>query len=182
MSYSALANRYASALVDVLTLPGAAVPPEQALEQLRDFAALMRESAPLRISLESPVVSLPRKRALIDRFAKELGLARTARNFLLVLLDKRRIQSLPEILEAADAQLDERRGLVRADLLSAQPMDEPQQQSLARDLSRIAGKQVKLRFEVDPELIGGIVARLGSTVYDGSVRGRLAQIAKRLSA
>jgi F-type H+-transporting ATPase subunit delta len=182
MTYSALATRYASALVDVLTSTDAPITAEIALEQLRAFAAMMRESAPLRNALESPAVSLPRKRAVIDRFAKELGLARAARNFLLVLLDKRRIASLSEILDAAESQLDEHRGFVRADLRSAQPMDEQQQQSLAQDLGRIAGKQVRLRFQVDPDLIGGVVARLGSTVYDGSVRGRLAQIAKRLSA
>lgn len=181
MTSSAIANRYASALVDVVTGPKSTDDPRHIQQQLHAFRDLFNESADLRNTLESPAVALPRKRAVIDRFVAALNLPRVVRNFLLILSDKRRIDGLPEISDAFDVLLDERLGFVRADVRSAQPIDDSQQSGIAQQLSRVTGKQVRAHFTVDPELIGGVVARVGSTVYDGSVRGQLAQLAKRFT-
>lgn len=182
MTSSALVHRYASALVDVVTEPRSSVTPPEALAQLRSFDSVVRESHALRNVLESPAVSIARKRVVVDRLAAELGISRIPRNFLQVLVGKRRIQILHEILEAFDLLLDAHLGFVRADVRSAQPLPEGDQELLATELSRVAGRKVRLRFEVDPDLIGGVSARVGSTVYDGSVRGQLAQLSKRLTA
>jgi len=153
--------------------------PEQALAGLRVFRDAVRESADLRNALESPAVSLPRKRAVIEKLATALELTRTIRNFLFVLSDKRRITLLNEVTEQFDILLDERLGFVRAEVRSAGELDSEERRNIERELSRVTDKQVRTRFSVDPELIGGVMARVGSTVYDGSVRGQLAQMAKR---
>ena len=168
--------------MDVITSENPGGDVRKVQQQLREFGDVLRESASLRNALESPAVSLSRKRAIIDRFAGELAMARVIRNFLLILSDKRRIGALNEIIEAFDVLLDERLGFVRADIRSAQEMDDTEKTAIAERLSRVTGKQVRTRFNVEPELIGGVVARVGSTVYDGSVRGQLAQLAKRFTA
>jgi F-type H+-transporting ATPase subunit delta len=98
-----------------------------------------------------------------------------------VVIDHRRIHELPAILEAFDNLLDERLGFVRADVTSATPLDDPQRMELEAELSRLAGKKAKLTFTIDPALIGGVVARVGSVLYDGSVRGHLERLRVKLA-
>lgn len=155
--------------------------PEQALAGLRAFRDAVHDSDDLRNALESPAVTLPRKRAVIEKLAAVLELPRAVRNFLFVLSDKRRITLLNEVTEQFDILLDERLGFVRAEVRSAGELDPAERQNIERELSRVTSKQVRTRFAVDPELIGGVVARVGSTVYDGSVRGQLARMAKRFA-
>ncbi|MBC7925781.1 MAG: ATP synthase F1 subunit delta, partial [Bryobacteraceae bacterium] len=95
------------------------------------------------------------------------------RNFLFLLVDRRRTDLLNEIAPAFEAAVDERLGLVRAEVKSATPLSEPQQAELEGALSLVAGRRVRCDYQVDPALIGGVVARIGSTVYDGSVRSQL---------
>ena len=167
--------------MDVVTAPHSRDNPRDIQQQLHAFRDLFADSPDLRNALESPAVSPPRKRAVIERFVAVLGLPRVVRNFLLILSDKRRIGAFQEIADAFDVLLDERLGFIRADVRSAQPIEEAQQFEIAQHLSQITGKQVRTNFTIDPELIGGVVARVGSTVYDGSVRGQLAQLAKRFT-
>jgi F-type H+-transporting ATPase subunit delta len=180
MTSSSLVERYASALVDVVTAPGSSVGPPDALAQLRDFDALMQESKELRTALESPAISPSRKRLVIGKFVEILGSSRIVRNFLFVLSDKRRLAALHEIVEVFDLQLDARLGFVRAEVSSAQPLDQPQIDSLIQRLAQLTGKQIRMKFQVDSSLIGGVVARVGSTVYDGSVRGHLDGLSRLL--
>lgn len=182
MISSAIASRYAHALVDVVTSPSAAANPEAVTRELRGFEAAMAESPELRTALESPAISPARKRAVVGRIADRLDVSKITRNFLFVLIDHRRTAALPEIVEAFETFLDERLGFARADVTSAQELNEGQRAELARQLSALTGKQVKPRYTVAPELIGGVVARVGSTVYDGSVRGRLQALERRLAA
>jgi F-type H+-transporting ATPase subunit delta len=181
MTSSAIVDRYASALADVITSPSSTVSPADALQQLRSFDDLTRESHELRTALESPAVSQARKRAVISRFVEVLGLSQTIRNFLFVLSNKRRLNALHEIVDSLDVQLDERLGFVRADISAAAELTQPQLDTLTQKLAALSGKQIRLRFHVDSSLIGGVVARIGGTVYDGSVRGRLDQLSKNLS-
>jgi F-type H+-transporting ATPase subunit delta len=181
MISSAIVARYASALVDVVTGP-AGMDAAQATRQLRAFAALLDGSAELRNALHSPAVSPARKRAVVRRLADQVGLTKMPRNFLLVLSDHRRLAALAQMIDMFEILLDERLGFVRAELRSARDMDERQKTALAGELSRLTGKQVRPRFAVEPELIGGVIVRIGSTVYDGSVRGQLDSLARRLAA
>jgi F-type H+-transporting ATPase subunit delta len=182
MPHSAIASRYAGALVDVATDPKSRVEPHKLLGELRSFEEVLSGSDELRNALSTPAVPLGRKRAVLRRLGEILGLSTTARNLLFVLSDHRRIAMLGEVLEAFDVQVDERLGFTRAEISSAQTLSERQQEAVARELERLTGKKVRTRFAVDGALLGGVVARIGSTVYDGSVRGQLAALGKRLAA
>jgi len=181
MTSSAIASRYANALVDVVTGPKAAMDPEQAAGELRAFAGALSESAELHSALTSPAVPPGRKRAVVGRIADVLGLSRVTRNFLFVLIDHRRIAALRAIGEQFEVLVDERLGFTRADIRSAQEMPEPQRAALVKELERLTGKRVRPQFAVDGGLIGGAVARIGSTLYDGSVRSQLENLGRRLA-
>jgi len=182
MTHSALASRYASALVDVATDPKVGVDPHQLQGELRNFEAVFQSSAELRNALTSPSVPPARKRAVVGGIGEKLGVSRIARNFLFVLTDHRRIAMLTEVLDAFDLLLDERLGFTRAEVSSARDLDQRQRDAVSHELERLTGKKVRLRFAVDRGLLGGLVARIGSTVYDGSVRGQLQALGKRLEA
>jgi F-type H+-transporting ATPase subunit delta len=181
MTSSAIVSRYASAFADVVTGPSG-MDAAQAVQQLRSFEALLAGSVDLQNALASPAVAPGRKRAVVRKLADQLGLAKIARNFLLVLTDHRRIGALAQVIDCFEVQLDERLGFVRAELRSAVTLDERQQAGLSEELSRLTGKKVRARFRVEPQLIGGLVARIGSTVYDGSVRGQLDALGHKLAA
>jgi F-type H+-transporting ATPase subunit delta len=178
---SAAASRYARALVDVVADPKLAIRPEDAVAQLRAIEQLLAESEELRIALSTPAIPNSRKRAVMDKLLYELGASRVMRNFVYVIIDHRRVALLPEIREAFETLMDERMGFVRADVSSAAPLDEQQSAALASELSRLGGKTARLRFSVDPALLGGVTARIGSTLYDGSIRGQLQQMRRELT-
>jgi F-type H+-transporting ATPase subunit delta len=176
---SVVATRYARALVDVVTEPGSKFAPESVLEQLRSIQAFVDSSLELRTALLSPAVSPSRKRAVMERLMAPIGVDRAVRNFLFVVIDHRRIQDLASIVEGFEALLDERMGYIQSSVSSAYELTDAQRASLGGELSRLSGKKAKLKFTIDETLLGGVVARLGSTVYDGSVRGQLERL-KRL--
>ena len=182
MTHSAVASRYANALADVVTGPSAGLNAETALAELRAFEDVLHSSTELTNALTSPAVPPARKRAVVDRIGDQLKLSRITRNFLFVLIDKRRIALLTEIIHGFETVTDERLGFARADVISAGELKEPQRRALNAQLERISGKRIRPRYSVDESLIGGAVARIGSTVYDGSVRGQLQALGRRLSA
>ena len=181
MTSSAVVSRYANALADVV-MGGAAdgVQPSDASAQLQAFATLVQESSNLRNALISPSVSLSRKRAVILKLATEQGASRVIRNFLQLLSDHRRLDALNEIASAFSRVLDERLGFTRAEIQSAQPLRPQQQDLLLQRISQITGKNVRPTWSVNPDVLGGIVVNVGAKVYDGSVRGQLAAIGRRL--
>ncbi len=181
MISSVVVNRYANALADVVLAPESDVRPAEAIEQLRSFDDAVQGSRALRSVLASPAIPVARKRAVIKDIAGKLGLARVVRNFILVLSDHRRAAGLAQMVDAFEVLLDERLGFIRAEVTSAFQLDRDQQGELSRQLGKLAGAQVRMRFTVDPELIGGVTAKIGSRVYDGSVRGQLAEMSRRLA-
>ncbi len=178
---SAVANRYAQALVDVVMAPGSPLKPEDAVAQLRAVDAIVQESPELRNALLTPAIQNSRKRAVMAKLLEKTGGSALIRNFIYVLIDHRRIAIIGEIREAFELHLDERLGFARAEVTSAAPLGQGVGGNLESELSRLTGKRMRLRFDVDPALLGGVVARIGSTVYDGSVRGELRQLAKKLA-
>jgi F-type H+-transporting ATPase subunit delta len=176
----AVANRYARAFTDLVLAPNSGIGAGAAIEQIRSFEELVESSTELRNVLLSPAVPPARKRAVIGRFAESAGLARPVRNFLYVVVDRRRISLLPQIRQACQALLDERMGILRTSVMSARPIDAAQQGKLQGELAGLTGKQVRCEYSVDEDLLGGLVARIGSTVYDGSVRGQLDALRRKL--
>ena len=182
MTLSAVSARYANAFADVVTAPGSPLSPQQAVSELRAFESVFASSIELRNALITPAVPAARKRAVVGRIADELGLSRLTRNFLFVLVDHRRIGSLSGIFQNFEKILDERLGFARAEVISAREVTGTQREALSQELERLTGKRVRMRLRVDESLIGGVVARIGSTVYDGSVRGQLESMGRRLGA
>lgn len=181
MISSAVVSRYANALADVVLSAGSGLDPAQSVEQVRSFNAAMQSSPDLRSALASPAISVARKRLVIRSIAEALGVSGVVRNFILVLADHKRAAALPQILDGYETALDARLGFVRAEVSAAFELTEKQKNDLAAQLGKIAGAQVRMRFAVDADLIGGVSARMGSTVYDGSVRGQLATLRERLA-
>jgi F-type H+-transporting ATPase subunit delta len=175
---SAVATRYARALADVL----AASDPAPVLAQLREIEEIIRSSQDLRNALATPAIPPSRKRAVMARLIEPLRVPVQVRNFLFVVIDHRRVHDFASIIEAFEALADQRLGLVRADVTSAHELTEAQRSSLTIQLSRLAGKQAKPRFATDPAVMAGVVARVGSTVYDGSVRGQLERLRTKLGS
>ena len=181
MTITAVATRYAQALADAVMAPGSGVRAENALAELRTFETVLNGSADLHNVLTSPAVPPGRKRAVVARIADVLKISHIPRNFLFVLIDHGRVSELPGMLQSFETVVDQRLGFARAEVASASDLTEAQRTALNSVLERITGKRIRMRFAVDHSLIGGVVARIGSTVYDGSVRGRLDSLARRLA-
>src|SRR2546425_6689207 len=179
---SVVASRYARALVDVVLGDRAAVEPERALQEMRAFEQTLKESPELASVLGSPAVAPARKRAVVGRVAASLALSTVVHNFLLVLVDHRRTNMLGEIIGAFETRMDERLGIVPVEVISAHELSQSQQSALTHRLESVTGKRVWLSTGVDPELLGGAMVRIGSTVYDGSVSAQLASLGRRLRA
>lgn len=179
---SAVANRYARALADIVMAPGSPLKPEDAVAQLRAIEGLLQESPELRIALLTPAIQNSRKRAVMADLLSRIGGSALIRNFIYVIIDHRRIGLIGEIREGFEAQIDERLGFVRAEVSSAAPLTASLSADIESELSKLTGKRMRLQFHVDPSLIGGVVARIGSTVYDGSVRGELHELGRNLAA
>ena len=177
---SAVASRYARALVDVVTEAGSGIDPQQAVVQLRQVAAMVETSTDLRGALLNPAVSPSRKRAVVSKLTAPLGISNKIRNFLYVVIDHRRVHEIPSIVEAFERFIDDHSGFVRASVSSAKDLTDGQKASLQAQLTCMAGRTAKVDFQTDPSLVAGVVARIGSTVYDGSVRGQLERLRAEL--
>lgn len=182
-----LARRYARALAQILfeaDLPAAQQHAElrKSKQQLTHFSALLRQVPELRTVLSSPAVSGQEKLAVLDRLRARLRLSDLIRNFLAVLLDHRRLDLLPQVLSAFDTEVYTRLGIVPVEVTTVLDLDNQQKQLLQARLTALTGSQVETRFRQDPEILAGMVARLGSTIYDGSLRAQLRRLQRHLTA
>ncbi|MDX2178379.1 MAG: ATP synthase F1 subunit delta [Bryobacteraceae bacterium] len=178
----ALAARYARALTDLVFAPDSGADPDGIARELSLFVDQYEASAPLRDALATPAVAVAKKRAVVDKLSAQLGLSSVTKRFLFVVIDHGRMRSLKLMRDAYVALVDERRGVVKAEVVSAAPLAPEERLEIEKSLTRKAGRGVRCEFSVDPALLGGVLARIGSTVYDGSVRGRLGGMAARLTA
>ena len=178
---SAAANRYARALVDLVLAPNSPLKPADAVAQLRAVEQTFVSSPELRTALLTPAIQNSRKRAVMGRLIEQLGVSHLIRNFIYVVIDRRRVGIISEIREAFELLADERLGFVRAEVTSAETLDHKRSSEIESELSSLTGKRMRLHFTVDPALLGGVVARIGSRVYDGSLRGQLEQLRRRFT-
>lgn len=178
MSESVVAERYAKALFELGVESGQLA---MLTDQLRTVALTYADSPELRRVLEDPRVAEDQILNLVDALARRLALATIAKNSLMVLVRRRRIRALPDIVSRLVSLTDERTGLLRATVTSASPLAEPQAKQLTEELERLTGKRVLLERNCDPSLLGGLVTRIGDHVVDASLRGRFAEIERRLS-
>jgi F-type H+-transporting ATPase subunit delta len=178
----AAANRYARALADIALDPKSGLAADAAVAQLDAFQQVLDASAELRNVLATPAVSPAKKRAAVARLGGQLGLHRLILSFLNVLIDHRRTGLFREVREAFGAEVDARLGVVRAQVAAAQPLGGAQRAALESKIAGITGKQVHCSYTVDPALLGGVAVKMGSKFYDGSVRGQLDALRRRLSS
>jgi F-type H+-transporting ATPase subunit delta len=168
--------------VDVVLAPSSVVDPARVREDLHSFEQALADSAELSIALASPSISRQRKRTVVARLAQSLGLSGVVRNFLSVLIDHRRTHELSGIIAAFERMVDERLGVLQVEVSSPAELQEGQQEALVRQLEAMTGKKILLNPKIDADLVGGVVVRLGSTVFDGSVRGQLEALGRQLRA
>lgn len=178
MSAQAVARRYAAALADVVIARGES---RDVQEELSSWERMMQTNPLLMEVFGNPTIAYEQKQNVLGTLIKRTRVRPTTANFLQVLLQNQRLTELGEINQRLAQVLDERAGVVSAQVTTARPVPEASQEALRANLTRLTGKDVRLSFETDEELIGGIVARIGSTIYDGSVRSQLQQFKERLA-
>jgi len=178
MSVQMIARRYASALADVILERDEA---KEVQGELQQWEEVLQSNAALQEVFRNPTIALDQKRAVLNKLVDRAKPRPTTTNFLKVLLQNQRLTELREINRKLAEILDERAGMVAATVTTARPVPTNIQQSLEQKLTAVTQKKVRLNFDEDPDLIGGLVTRIGSTVYDGSVRNQLQLIKERMA-
>jgi F-type H+-transporting ATPase subunit delta len=127
-------------------------------------------------------VPADQKRRLLDAIVQREGIDKPVRNLVAVLIDHRRVQFLPRIIEQLEKELDARMGFAEAQISSARELSEAEKRALEVEIEKTTGKKVRARYALDPSLLGGAMVRVGSTIYDGSVKGQLEKIREAMSS
>jgi F-type H+-transporting ATPase subunit delta len=172
------ARPYAQALLKVAGSTEQGVVVRDQLRALRDAMAAVPGIARMAAN---PAVPVPEKRRIVRRIGDRLGLGDLAFRFVDLLLSNYRLQHLPAVLEALEAELDRRLGVATAQVTTAHPLDAEETERLRQTLGGMLDRRVDLELEVDPGLIAGFRARVGSTLYDASLKGQLDRLAERLA-
>jgi len=177
---AALAAPYARALADVIA--GERLDPAQIESQLGDFAAAWHESAGLREIFLDPSFSIEEKVAILDKLNTRLEMMRQVRNFIAVLIHHDRLHIFDEILREFRHEMNRRLGISEVEITTAHPLDSSGRADLKSQIANLTRSRIVATFREDSSLLGGVVVRIGSTVYDGSVRGRLDRLEEELAA
>jgi F-type H+-transporting ATPase subunit delta len=173
------AARYARALADVVL--DAKLNTTEVEQQLEDFAATFAGSKDLKELLLNPSISAQKRVAILDKINGRVGCGPQVRNFLAVLIRHERLGALGEILEEYRLEMNRRLSISDAEVVTARPLEDQERAELEGQVSVLAGhSKVNATFREDKSLIGGAIVRIGSTIYDGSVRGRLERLKERL--
>ena len=178
MSTRASAARYAKALFEIATAEST---PEQAEKELVAFADLVSAHADLRQALESPAIPAARKHAVVEQLLDRQQPSGPVRKLLLLLADRDRLELLAELASVYHERVMDHLKVVQAEVTTATPLAPDQAAQLQQRLGTSIGRTVTLTTKVDPALIGGMVTRIGSTVYDGSLATQLTQLRQRLT-
>jgi F-type H+-transporting ATPase subunit delta len=173
-----MARRYAAALADVVMTRGEA---REVQTELSAWESMMQGNPDLLEVFRNPTIPYEQKHGVLGALIARARVRPTTANFLQVLLRNQRLPDLHEINKRFALELDERSGVVVAQVTTARPVPTSVQESLGESLSNLTGRRVRLQFAVDDDLIGGVMTRIGSTVYDGSVRTQLQQIKQRMA-
>ncbi|MCU1225549.1 MAG: synthase delta subunit [Edaphobacter sp.] len=175
---SVLALRYAHAFASVAESNH--LDTNAAQQQLRDFSGTLADSRQLREVLMNPSIATEQKLKVLDAIATRIGMLPQVRNFLAVIMDHQRLHELDEILAEYHAVADEQSGLAEAEITSAHPLNDADRAELEQQVSKLAGGRVRATYLQDATLLGGAVVRIGSTVYDGSIRAQLQHLKQKL--
>ncbi len=178
MGLQTIANRYARALADVTIERKES---DQVLDELYRFSALLESNPETAAFFGSPVISVDQKREVLRRILADFKPRPTTSNFVQLLLENYRLHRLGVVLRSLEHELDRRAGIVSASVTTARPIDAEEQDRLRDRLRRATGREVRLTFDTDESVIGGVITRIGSTVFDGSIRNQLALVKEQLA-
>ena len=173
MVTGSLARRYARAVLGMGNT-------EKIATDLRTLAQAMKTSDELVAALTSPAIRRGDRRKILDALLQRISAHEQTKNLVYLLLDGERLGSLQAISRELDAMIEARGGRISATITSATPLDSAQIQQITAALEKLSGKRVDVTRKEDPALIGGVVAKLGDTVYDGSIRTQLRQLKNEL--
>jgi F-type H+-transporting ATPase subunit delta len=173
-------SRYARAFTDVVI--DKKLDPRMLEDELWSFVQIVESAPNLRTVWENPAVEAVQKHAVLDQIIKRTGGSRMLRNFIAVLIDHRRIAALPEIARQFEIDLNQRMGLADAEVTSARELSVAEKHALEARVAQVTGKKVRAKYRTDAKVLGGAMVKVGSTIYDGSIRGQLEKLKQELAA
>lgn len=177
MSVETVARRYAAALADVVTKTNET---DSVRTELKTWEEIINANADLQIAFRNPAISHADKEKVLNNLIAKTQPTKTTANFLRVLLRNDRLTEIKEINERFASVLEERSGVVAAQITSARQLSETEKAEMKTNLEKLTGKKINLNYATDASLIGGVVTRLGSTVYDGSVKTQLEELKQQM--
>jgi F-type H+-transporting ATPase subunit delta len=177
---ASVASTYARAFADVVI--GARLDVNRAIAELRAIASLLSESSELRRVWENPAIPAEQKRRVLDAIAGRDDISKQVRNLVAVLIDHRRIQFLEPVIRQLEKELDARLGFAEAEITSARTLGDSEKREFEAQVEKLTGKKVRAHYGQDASLLGGAVLRVGSTIYDGSVKGQLEKMKEAISS
>jgi len=178
MVTGSLARRYARAIVEIGTANGNL---DKIGADLGSLAKAMHESAELVTALTNPALRRADRRRVLDGLLQRIGAEPQTKNLIYLLLDGERLASVEAIAREVNAMIEARSGKTSAEVTSAKPLDAAQLSQITAALEKLSGKKVAVTKREDPSLLGGVVAKLGDTVYDGSLRTQLRTLRDELT-
>ena len=170
---------YARALADVAM--ERRLDANRVASDLDSVSGALHESPELRTLWDNPSVTGDQKLKLLDALAAKMSLSAEIRNFTAVLISNRRVQAFDEIAKQAMEQINSRLGIADAEIVSARELSSDEKRKLEERVAQATGKSLRVRYSLQQNLVGGVMVKVGSTVYDGSVRGQLQRMKERLT-
>ncbi len=177
---ASVASTYARAFADVVL--SKKLDARRATGELRRIAGLLAESSDLRRVWENPAIPAEQKRSLLDAISRRDGISKQVRNLVAVLIDHRRIHFLDPVIQQLEKELDARLGFAEAEIITSRDLADAEKREVEARVEKLTGKKVRARYAQDPSLLGGAVVRVGSTIYDGSVKGQLERMKEAISS
>jgi F-type H+-transporting ATPase subunit delta len=177
MSTGTIARRYSAALADVVLESGDV---DAVKAELAGWGELFRSNEDLQTVFSNPAITHANKEKVLESLIAKTKPTKTTANFVRVLLQNSRLMDLADINDRFAAELETRSGVVLAKITSARELPQTERADFEAGLAKLTGKRVKANYSIDPELIGGVVIRIGSTVYDGSVKTKLENFREQL--
>jgi F-type H+-transporting ATPase subunit delta len=177
---ASVTGTYARALADVVF--DQHLDPGKTLQEAQSLAQLVSSSRQLREVWDAPSIPAEQKRALLDAIVAREDISRPVRNFMAVLMDHRRLKFLEPIVKEFGEELNRRLGFTEADIISIRELSESERSGIEAQVEKLTGHKVRARYAQDTSILGGAIVKVGSTIYDGSVRGQLERIREAISS
>ena len=177
---SVVTSRYARAFVDVVI--GDKLDARRIAQELQTVLSINQSSPELRKVWESPAIPAEQKRRLLDAIVKREGISKPLRNFVAVLIDHHRIALIDQVAKDFERELNSRLGFAEAQITSARELSAAERRALESQVEKLIGKKVRAQYGRDESILGGAIVQVGSTIYDGSVKGQLERIRGELSS